>query len=359
MSPEAPHNQAGLASNDNLRRRNIHSEEEQEADQQQESSSMKSYVPKSLWQCISGEEIDRTQNVLATPEKIRTEKGPIHMSCNDDQYDGSRPSKKDFDTKDPSGDDTEEVTDLNISYNAPTTVSSMVSSNSDSSGNLDSEYDDEASDKASFLTFRLSYLFVTLVVMLADGLQGELCRSKAINTLYTQRHFTLYSHVFVIIFFRYPSLRLVRGIRILCGIAVLFGIYYRCHHRSYHGTSYRSIWTQKVGITLLRTRGWNQHARTISLLEWSHCESRCRRCHHKPLVHRLRDLVGHRIPQQRLSRKRVRNSHARLCSGQQLGCYWIWLLGSRLGRIFRKHRAIRRCCYLHSCGFCCCLLLVE
>lgn len=48
-----------------------------------------------------------------------------------------------------------------------TSVSSMTSEN------VESEYDFEISDKGySFLMFRLSYLFVTLVVMLADGLQG-------------------------------------------------------------------------------------------------------------------------------------------------------------------------------------------
>ena len=197
MSTDAAHDQAGLATNSKLRRRNIHTEEKKEdGDQQQESSLMKSYVPKSLQRCISGEEMDRTQNVLATPEKVRSEKGPIHM-----QHECSQPVNKDLDTKDPFEDDTE-VTELNISFNAPTTVSSMVSSNSDSS-NLDSDCDFETSDKASFLTFRLSYLFVTLVVMLADGLQGKLQMQypKYKST------FTLYSHVFETIFSRNPSIR--------------------------------------------------------------------------------------------------------------------------------------------------------
>jgi hypothetical protein len=64
----------------------------------------------------------------------------------------------------------------NISYTC-TTVSSNTSNISD---NLDSEYDYDGDDETtpaekrrSFLTFRLSYLFVTLVVMLADGLQGK------------------------------------------------------------------------------------------------------------------------------------------------------------------------------------------
>eukprot|EP00532_Pseudo-nitzschia_australis_P019336 CAMPEP_0168301024 /NCGR_PEP_ID=MMETSP0142_2-20121227/33411_1 /TAXON_ID=44445 /ORGANISM="Pseudo-nitzschia australis, Strain 10249 10 AB" /LENGTH=164 /DNA_ID=CAMNT_0008251185 /DNA_START=175 /DNA_END=665 /DNA_ORIENTATION=- len=57
--------------------------------------------------------------------------------------------------------------------------STSVSSDSDLSlldsdpTNRDSERDYESCNNGfSFLTFRLSYLFVTLVVMLADGLQG-------------------------------------------------------------------------------------------------------------------------------------------------------------------------------------------
>lgn len=231
MSTEAAPNQAGLATNSKLRRRNVHTEENKEdGDQQQESSFMKSYVPKSLQRCISGEEMDRTQNLLATPEKVPSQKGPIHMQ---QEYECSQPVNKDLDTKDPFEDDAE-VTELNISYNAPTTVSSMVSSNSDSS-NLDSDCDFETSDKASFLTFRLSYLFVTLVVMLADGLQGKLQMQYPKH----KSTFALYSHVFETIFFRYPSLRLVRGLRILCSIAILFGIHYGCYHCSHHGTPYR------------------------------------------------------------------------------------------------------------------------
>jgi hypothetical protein len=56
----------------------------------------------------------------------------------------------------------------NVTMGSYTTVSSLTSEN------MESEYDFETSDKAySFLSFRLSYLFVTLVVMLADGLQGK------------------------------------------------------------------------------------------------------------------------------------------------------------------------------------------
>ena len=58
--------------------------------------------------------------------------------------------------------------------------STSVSSDSDlsyldsDSTNIDTECDYESCDNGfSFLKFRLSYLFVTLVVMLADGLQGK------------------------------------------------------------------------------------------------------------------------------------------------------------------------------------------
>lgn len=165
MSPNASLNQAGMA-NSGLRKRNVHIQEDEAADQQDESLFLQSFFPKALQECIAGEESDRTQNVLATPEKIQSRKGPIHMSCKDHDQQSNQDLKMKM--KDPFVDVTEEVPDLDLSRNAATTVSSMVSSSSDSS-NLDSEYD---YDGSAFLTFRLSYLFVTLVVMLADGLQG-------------------------------------------------------------------------------------------------------------------------------------------------------------------------------------------
>lgn len=133
-------------------------------------------IPASLRQCISGGERDMTQQVLQTPKRDQFQKAPIAPSQSDGEL--SKSSKAPLNSKaDLFADDTSEITTLNVSYNTGTTVStnsdaSNLSSKSDSS-NLDSEYDYETSDKAfSFLTFRLSYLFVTLVVMLADGLQG-------------------------------------------------------------------------------------------------------------------------------------------------------------------------------------------
>ena len=70
----------------------------------------------------------------------------------------------------PSGDCQSVSDDIhNVTMGSYTTVSSLTSEN------MESEYDFDTSDKEaySFLSFRLSYLFVTLVVMLADGLQGK------------------------------------------------------------------------------------------------------------------------------------------------------------------------------------------
>jgi len=59
-----------------------------------------------------------------------------------------------------------------VAVDVPTVVEQSTNS-SVTTDQMGSEYDFDTSDKAmSFLTFRLSYLFVTLVVMLADGLQG-------------------------------------------------------------------------------------------------------------------------------------------------------------------------------------------
>lgn len=181
MSSETVPGKARMARN-NLRKRNIHREEE-EMNQQHESSfsgavvdneelgdsfRLRSLVPKLLRQCFSGVERDMTQRKLKTSNR---KKDQTPVSCSNSELSSScdRPSNVELRMNDPFVDDNSDVTNLNVSYNTATTVSS----NSDSS-NLDSEYDFETSDKAfSFLKFRLSYLFVTLVVMLADGLQGK------------------------------------------------------------------------------------------------------------------------------------------------------------------------------------------
>ena len=181
MSPNAL-NQAEMA-NSELRKSNVHIEEDEAADQQDEAFFLQSYFPKSLQGCISGEESDRT------PEKTRSKKGPIHMSCNDHD----QPSQKNLKMKDPLMDVTEGVPDLNSSTNASTTVSSLVSTSSENSSNLDSEYD---YDRSVFMKFRLSYLFVTLVVMLADGLQGKPYRSNKVPPI--NSNISPFTHVFFV-----------------------------------------------------------------------------------------------------------------------------------------------------------------
>jgi len=178
-----------------LRKRNIHRPEE-ELDQTESLSSseavgdnndsgnsflLRTLIPKTLRQCISGRERDLTQNMMLTPKREKSDTELVPKSCSDSSLSSTCAQLLNTDLKnnntscssarvavEPYVDDTSDAGPLNSSYNTGTTVSS----NSDSS-NLDSEYDYETSDKAfSFLTFRLSYLFVTLVVMLADGLQG-------------------------------------------------------------------------------------------------------------------------------------------------------------------------------------------
>ena len=190
--------QADMGKN-KLRKRNIHRPEDELGQSESVFSSelvadgnesgasflLRTLIPQSLRQCISGKERDMTQNAMQTPKRKDSGSLTIRESCSDSDLSTACARLSDTDLKNnntscsstpvpvASGpfvvDDTSDAGPLNVSYNTCTTVSS----NSDSS-NLDSEYDYETSDNAfSFLTFRLSYLFVTLVVMLADGLQGK------------------------------------------------------------------------------------------------------------------------------------------------------------------------------------------
>mmetsp|Transcript_24022 Transcript_24022/g.66568 ORF Transcript_24022/g.66568 Transcript_24022/m.66568 type:complete len:648 (+) Transcript_24022:288-2231(+) len=149
-------------------------------------SILRTLIPQPLRHCLSGEERDKTQFAMITPMKEETDGlVPPTKSCSD--FSISSVSHSISDTGPPTGGDSGEcckafVDDpsdagapLNVSYNTCTTISSNSdSSNLDSdSTNLYSDCDYETCDNGfSFLTFRLSYLFVTLVVMLADGLQG-------------------------------------------------------------------------------------------------------------------------------------------------------------------------------------------
>ena len=283
-----------------LRKRNIHRQEDETDHPEMPSASradvdnneskdsfFRTILPSPLRQCIKGGERDMTQNVLQTPEREQFQKNPA--SYNESEYSTSCAPKADL-----FADDTSELPSLNVSYNACTEVStdldsSNLSSNSDSS-NLDSEYDYETSDKArSFLTFRLSYLFVTLVVMLADGLQGKKNGSKAwCNAVLTITRASSPNFVLCLILcFRYPSLRFIRRLRIFGCLPLLFGFPYRCRYSTHYRTTYRSIWAQKVGTPVLCPRGWQQCARTIPFLERSHCQPGGWRRHHQSFVHRL------------------------------------------------------------------------
>lgn len=178
-----------------LRKRNIRRAEEdlfrndklsstdvvENANDSGEPSLFRTLIPKPLRKCIIGEERDLTQNMVLAPVRGKGDTLPFQQSCSNSEPSSSCTSVSETNVKinatnyssarlavEADVDDTSDTGLLNVSYNTCTTVSS----NSDSS-NLDSEYDYEASENEfSFLTFRLSYLLVTLVVMLADGLQG-------------------------------------------------------------------------------------------------------------------------------------------------------------------------------------------
>lgn len=194
MSPQTATNPTDNKNN-KLRKRNIHRAEDQlkeseslpyperlsDSKKSGDSFLLRTLIPKPLQQCISGVERDKTQHTMLTPDRKQVGSFSVPESCSDSDLSSSCAGVSDTDLKNPNTsctcarvavepyvDDTSDTGPLNVSYNTCTTVSS----NSDSS-NLDSEYDYETSDNGySFLTFRLSYLFVTLVVMLADGLQG-------------------------------------------------------------------------------------------------------------------------------------------------------------------------------------------
>jgi len=192
-----------------LRKRNIHRQDEAELDESSNSSLpsahadsgsdnsnsflLSKFLPKPLRQCLSGQESNKTQKMILTSTDTNTDTDtvPVPKSCSDSDLSSAYAQITDIEIKnksksyssaaaarvaagnEPYADDTSDAdAPLTVSYNTCTTVSSNTSSNM--SDNLDSEYDYETSDKAySFLKFRLSYLFVTLVVMLADGLQGK------------------------------------------------------------------------------------------------------------------------------------------------------------------------------------------
>lgn len=141
-------------------------------------SILRTFIPQPLRHCLSGQERDKTQYAMITPKTEDMDaQVPPTKSCSDVSLSSVSHAITPADAccKAFVDDPSEASAPLNVSYNTCTTVSSNSdSSNLDSdSTNLYSDCDYDGSDNGfSFLTFRLSYLFVTLVVMLADGLQG-------------------------------------------------------------------------------------------------------------------------------------------------------------------------------------------
>lgn len=159
------------------------------------SSLLNSFLPKPFRHCLSGKEHDRRQNkmilpadatctnTVTTPDDeitipMSSESESLFLPSSCREHTNNEATKMSCESS--SADDTLSDIDIDGAQNVSeahtcTTISSDTSNLSDNSNlDIEYEYDDEASsDKEySFLKFRLSYLFVTLVVMLADGLQG-------------------------------------------------------------------------------------------------------------------------------------------------------------------------------------------
>ena len=123
-----------------------------------------SLIPSPLRHCLAGKESKRqgaaVDAATAASSSTCTDKSlPQNLAL-------SKKSASSY-SRQNSSEDNESPNNSTVAGECYTSVSSMTSEN------LESEYDFETSDKGySFLSFRLSYLFVTLVVMLADGLQG-------------------------------------------------------------------------------------------------------------------------------------------------------------------------------------------
>jgi hypothetical protein len=153
-------------------------------------STFQRLLPNSLRQCLSGQEQHKSGLLMtiapstsSTEPLLRVmpeEDGTLDSaSCNSGTIRKRRsktcPAGMDGDSYHDarSGDNCSHDCGAACSDDCPNVVGSLGTDSSVTSDVLESEYDFETSDKAySFLVFRLSYLFVTLVVMLADGLQG-------------------------------------------------------------------------------------------------------------------------------------------------------------------------------------------
>ena len=167
------------------RKRNIHRQEPENKEELESSADsdnafhLRTILPKPLRQCLSGMEDDRRQSSFITPtdETITLTKfdssGDIDCSLPYTDIPNIKINKINCASA-CNVDSDDALSDADSPHNLSYTCTTVSSNTSNISDNLDSEYDYETSDKAySFLTFRISYLFVTLVVMLADGLQGK------------------------------------------------------------------------------------------------------------------------------------------------------------------------------------------
>jgi len=136
-----------------------------------ESFKLTAFLPSPLRHCLSGQEEHRKGLIITEPSSIPSVRATICSShaSNESVIANDRMGAKNNKCRHISGECVSVADDPPNTFTGEsyTTVSSMTSDYPES------EYDFETSDKAySFLSFRLSYLFVTLVVMLADGLQG-------------------------------------------------------------------------------------------------------------------------------------------------------------------------------------------
>lgn len=174
-------------------------EEEDEHEFDSDSSfNFKRLLPSPLRECLSGYEQNKSGNMMVTPPpassflpSLRSSSRSSVPSCGSIAGKVSKRRSKTGSVLD--GDPLIDARSTDIDSAAcseeyPNVVGSLATDSSVASDVLESEYDFETSDKAySFLTFRLSYLFVTLVVMLADGLQGADLRCVHFTLLFDYR----------------------------------------------------------------------------------------------------------------------------------------------------------------------------
>lgn len=127
---------------------------------------------------------------------------------------------------------------------------------------------------ASFATLHITYLFVTFVVMLADGLQGKALLARVI--CFVQHSLNLPTndfHTTFCICFRHAHICSLRRIWLFRRLLVLSRI---CHWRSlvsYHGTAGRHDWAQESSHIVLLARNLYQPFGAVSISLRAGCQS--------------------------------------------------------------------------------------